>query len=112
MAKNLAQDAEGNSKLTEHRMRQAFRAIEADENLRYLFRSILTQCGWNQTPVASTTEGTYKLCGRHEIGIEIINSMLAYTPNLYPNLIKEDLDENNAYAESDGEPDADDESSR
>ena len=56
-------------------------------------RSLLNQCGWGTTPVAATAEVTFKLCGRHEIGTELINAMLEHSPSLYPNLIKEDRHE-------------------
>ena len=75
------------------RIASAWEAVAASDDLRFLFRSILTQCGWATTPVASTVEGTFKLCGRHEIGTELIQSMLENVPNLYPNLIKDDRHE-------------------
>jgi hypothetical protein len=89
-------------------MQEALEQIEASQALRFFMRSVLTQCGWATTPVASTTEETYLLCGRHEIGTELIATMLDYSPTLYPNLIKEDRDEKSTSIERDLGPYGDD----
>tara|TARA_R110000851_G_scaffold52264_5_gene123785 strand:+ start:156 stop:500 length:345 start_codon:yes stop_codon:yes gene_type:complete len=89
-------------------MQEAIGQIEDSAALRFFMRSLLTNCGWATTPVASTAEQTFKLCGRHEIGTELISTMLIYSPTLYPNLIKEDRHENLSTIERDLEPYGDD----
>jgi len=85
-------------------MQEAVEQIEASPALRFLMRSLLAQCGWATTPVASTAEMTFKLCGRHEIGTELIAMMLDYSPTLYPNLIKEDRHEKSTSIERELQP--------
>lgn len=89
-------------------MQKAVEEVEASPALRFMMRSILSQCGWAVTPVADTAEMTFKLCGRHEIGTELISMMLTYSPTLYPNLIQEDRHEKLSPIERDVEPYGDD----
>ena len=75
-------------------MARAMDEVAASDNLRFFMRSLLAQCGWLSTPVAATPEATFKLCGRHEIGVEVINVILERKPELLTTLIQEDLHEN------------------
>lgn len=75
------------------RTRQAMREVEASENLRFLFRSLLAAYGVNSTPFSSDPILTARLCGRHEAGMDIIATMLEHCPSLYPKLIVEDTNE-------------------
>ena len=75
------------------RITEAVYEIAASPNLRYFIRSLLNACGLNATPRASEALELARLCGRHEIGMEVQYTLLAEVPGLYPSLIKEDQDE-------------------
>lgn len=75
------------------RMAGAVEEIAQSENLRFFFRSLLNSCGAASTPVGTDAHTTARLCGRHEVGMEIISLLLAHRKELYPALILEDLNE-------------------
>lgn len=74
----------------------AVREIAGSENLRYLFRVLLDECGMNGTPDGGNALTTATSIGRHSIGRSIIETMMENDPSLYPLLITE---EHNEYRE-------------
>lgn len=75
------------------RMSEAVIEISSSPNLRFLFRSLLNSCGINSTPFGGNAIDTAKLCGRHEVGMDILGIFLENDPSLYPKLILEDQHE-------------------
>lgn len=81
---------------TEHdvaRTALAVQEIAASPNLRFLFRSLLAACGVSQTPEGGNAIETARAIGRHSVGMDIVATILAEQPSLYPLLITEDLNE-------------------
>lgn len=73
----------------QQRIAFAVKEIAASDNLRYFFRELLSQCGHQLTPFAHNAIETARLCGRHEVALEIIATLTAHEPGLYPNLLLE-----------------------
>ena len=71
----------------------AVREIAASENLRYLFRVLLNECGVNGSPDGGNALITATNIGRHSIGRDIIETLMEHDPSLYPLLITEDHNE-------------------
>lgn len=78
------------------RITLAVREVAASENLRYLFRVLLDECGMHGTPDGGNALITATNIGRHSIGRSIIETMMEHDPSLYPLLITE---EHNEYRE-------------
>lgn len=77
----------------ELRLAQAVGEIESSPNLRFFFRSLLSSVGIASTPFGGNAIDTAKLCGRHEVGMELIATFSERIPELYPNLLLEDYRE-------------------
>lgn len=73
----------------QQRLAFAVKEIAASPNLRYLIRELLSECGHQLTPFAHNAIETARLCGRHEIALDVIATLTAHEPGLYPNLLLE-----------------------
>ena len=71
----------------------AVQEIAASENLRYLFRVLLDECGMNGTPDGGNALITAANVGRHSVGRSVIETLMEHDPSLYPLLITEDYHE-------------------
>ena len=71
----------------------AVQEIAASENLRYLFRVLLDECGMNGTPDGGNALVTATNVGRHSVGRTVIETTMEHDPSLYPLLITEDHNE-------------------
>lgn len=100
MAKKLKSTIDW-EKHDEIRTEFAIREISASENLRFFLRSFLAASGIDTTPVGMDTDHTQRLLGRHELGMELVDTVLTYQPDLYPALIKEQQDERRTRQELD-----------
>ena len=83
------------------RMEQALKEIERSENLRFFLRCQLAACAVDYTPIGADPIDTARLLGRHQIGTELIQTLRAHRPDLYPKIIKEQQDEQLARASTD-----------
>ncbi len=75
------------------RMETAVAEVNASESLRFLFRSILTACGATGTPYGDSPHSMAINVGRHSVGTEIMETLMAHQPTLCGNLLLEDAEE-------------------
>lgn len=71
------------------RVTQAVSEIAASPNLRFFIKQLLLDCGENSSPYAHDTIETARLCGRHEIYLELRSVLSRECPGLLAQLEKE-----------------------
>ena len=93
MTKSKGKTAEDWEKYDEDRMHRAVKELGQSPNLRFLLRSLLSNCGCTGSVTGDTPHNMALLAGRQSVGNELIDTTIFYGPKFYSRLLGEAADE-------------------